>query len=562
MSRESARGRILVRRAAKQGEAGANGLTIRVTVWESGKDYRNDQSNPNPADGVRYLDICSDKAIDFTPSSGGTARIYVCKQTHNSSNHPLQQGAYWDEMNTMKPIATALILAETIKAKYLDVESISTALLSATSAFIDNLATSDLATKRAFISRLIVKALQTDSGKVKIENNGSITAQDAVITGILNATKGILQDVTIKGSMSSPPVLHMDKYITNSYYGSDYKFVRYPIGDSSYFGSYAWRAYYNKNGSIDFKGPIYLPSATPTVGMVCYQTQNLSLQQGTITAIIPVNVYNGKEDGSDRHDNVILPQLAGRNTSSSSYTPYYTITPEEFTWGPDNIGRTIRLINYKYYNEPDGYITLQAPYGKYFFESGYQRDAIRLSREYVELFGYGAEGEFFGWIVTNRQDVVTRGEYGMPWKVIYQGCVNPKASVPLERLWSCDLDISGHNENSWGYQRKAEGHYRIYLPKRIQKYDPENLVTDYYNCWHVILSPRSCNVSGSHISGMIDAGYACLYEKGYTYEQVGGSYMYRSYFEVKTADDARLNELAFDFFVISMANWVTPSING
>lgn len=561
MSRESARGRILVRRAAKQGEAGANGLTIRVTVWESGKDYRNDQSNPNPADGVRYLDICSDKAIDFTPSSGGTARIYVCKQTHNSSNHPLQQGAYWDEMNTMKPIATALILAETIKAKYLDVDSISTALLSATSAFIDNLAASDLATKRAFISRLIVKALQTDSGKVKIENNGSITAQDAVITGILNATKGILQDVTIKGSLSSPPVMHMDKYITCSYYGSDYKFVRYPAGDYASYGSYCWRAYYNPSSYVTYN-TIYLPAETPTVGMQCYASYNLTSQRGIVTAIIPVNVFNGKEDGSDRHDNVILPQRPAYSSGNPSYSQYLTITPEQFTWGADNIGRTIRLINYKYYEEPDGYITLQAPSGKYFYESGYQRDAIRLSREYVELFGYGAEGVFFGWIVVNRQDVKTRGEYGMPWKVIYQGCVNPKASVPLERLWSCDLDISGHNENSWGYQRKAEGHYRIYLPKRIEKYDPKNYTYDYKNCWHVILSPRSCDVGGTHITDMIDAGYACLFEKGYTYEQVGGSYMYRSYFEVKTADDASLNELAFDFFVISMANWVTPSING
>lgn len=167
MSRESARGRILVRRAAKQGEAGANGLTIRVTVWESGKDYRNDQSNPNPADGVRYLDICSDKAIDFTPSSGGTARIYVCKQTHNSSNHPLQQGAYWDEMNTMKPIATALILAETIKAKYLDVEDLvaSNAFISALSA--DEIFANKLAANEAFIedlaaSRIFATKLSSD----------------------------------------------------------------------------------------------------------------------------------------------------------------------------------------------------------------------------------------------------------------------------------------------------------------------------------------------------------------------------------------------------------------
>lgn len=560
-ARETARGSILVRRAAKDGKEGIPGLIWRgPTRWEIGKEYRNDINITSTADGFRIVDVVTD--VDIALEGTDTFNAYICKRTHTSSaQHPLVEGPDWTKMNSLKPTAMSLLLASRILAKYINVEDLAadstfTNKLIANSAYLE-----DLAAATAFINALTVKSLRTDSGKVTINNNGSITALDAVITGILNATKGILQDVTIKGSLSSPLVLHMEQYITCSYYGSDYKFVRYPAWDNATYGSYCWRAYYNPSSYISYY-TIYLPSATPVAGMQCYYYSDLTTQRGIVTAIVAKNVFNGKEDGSDRHDNVILPQRPAYSSTSPSYSQFLTITPEQFTWGADNIGRTIRLINYKYYEEPDGYITLQAPSGKYFYESGYQRDAIRLSREYIELFGYGAEGVFYGWIVVNRQDVKTRGEYGMPWKVIYQGCVNPKAAVPLERLWSIDLDISGHEETSWGYVRKAEGHYRIYLPKRIEKYDPNKYTYDYKNCWHVILSPRSCDVGGTHITDMIDAGYACLTEKGYTYEQVGGSYMYRSYFEVKTADDASLNELAFDFFVISMANWVTPSISG
>ena len=146
----------------------------------------------------------------------------------------------------------------------------------------------------------------------------------------------------------------------------------------------------------------------------------------------------------------------------------------------------------------------------------------------------------------------------MPWKVMFQGIVTPQlSSTPVERLWSAYLDINGGSEQNWGYQKLAAGHYKIWLPREIEKYNPFQGVYTYEDNWEVILVPRSCKMNGTTpiASGEITCGCACLAKKGHEYTSGIG---YRSYFEVKTADDASLNDLAFDFYVISMANWVSP----
>lgn len=379
----------------------------------------------------------------------------------------------------------------------------------------------------------------------RVQHNGKMYASDAEISGTVNADRGILNNVTVKGSMSSEIVLWRTSDIKVS--ASDTAvFTRYPMSDSTSIHKYCFARFYTYGASSIAVYLIYADKEYPAVGDPVYRTSGASADvYATVTEILPVNVIDGNSDGSERHDNVILPQLNARAVSQ-------TITADQFSWDASNIGRTVRLLNYKYATEPDGYIILKAPTGKYFYECGYRTDTICLSREYVELYGYGALDTFYGWIVVNRQDIVTRGEYGMPWKVIYQGCVNPYASPQLERVWDVDLNIKGAGSVNYSYTKLATGKYKITLPRLLSKYDPATATTIYEKSWHVIVIPRSCFVDGTSPSpSHITCGYACLAGKGHENN--------RSYFIVETADDDSKNDLGFDFYVISMANWLEPS---
>lgn len=380
----------------------------------------------------------------------------------------------------------------------------------------------------------------------RVQHNGKMFASDAEVSGTINADKGILNNVTIQGSMSSPIVLWRTKDIKVS--GNSYVYTRYPYGDASSSAQHRYCfANFYKSGNYIYTRTIFCNTENPSVGTPYWSYSTATEQLGTVTEVAAVNVIDGNADGSGRHDNVILPQLGGTGTPQ-------VITAEQFSWDASNIGRCVRLLNYKYASEPDGYIKLEAPSGKYFYECGYQTTSIRLSREYVELYGYGADGVFYGWIVVNRQDIKTRGEYGMPWKVIYQGCVNPYASIQIERLWDVNLDIQGEGSVDYGYQKLGTGRYKITLPKLLSKYNPVTGTTMYEKCWHVIIVPRSCLVDGTAPSqDHITCGYACLAAKGHE----NG----KSYFIVETADDASTNDLGFDFYVISMANWIDPTVN-
>ena len=145
----SVRGHICIRRKAKDGEPGAAGKSIRTTVWEAGKQY---YAGDTQVDGVYPLDIVSDKAMSIGVSG---VNFYMCRTSHTSSaNIPLTNTAYWTKLNNLKPVVTYLILAELIKANYIDVQD-----LAASNAFIQT-----LIAQSAFIDNLEVKHLNSADG--------------------------------------------------------------------------------------------------------------------------------------------------------------------------------------------------------------------------------------------------------------------------------------------------------------------------------------------------------------------------------------------------------------
>ena len=58
---------------------------------------------------------------------------------------------------------------------------------------------------------------------------------------------------------------------------------------------------------------------------------------------------------------------------------------------------------------------------QFFYENGKPRETIRISRELINLIGYGDNSNFYGWIVENRKDIDTNKHYGKEAKVLAWG---------------------------------------------------------------------------------------------------------------------------------------------
>lgn len=248
------------------------------------------------------------------------------------------------------------------------------------------------------------------------------------------------------------------------------------------------------------------------------------------------NVFNGDiKNGIGRYDNVVMPK-------TSTTTEEATLTPEQFTWTADNSGRIIRIINYKWSTgTAQGHVILTAPSDKYFYENGKARTQIKMSRECLVLAGYGTPTTFYGWVVLARVDVYTKGYYGAPLKVLYQGVFNPNSTYYIDKLWSEELANTGITE-TWNIKIiHTDGKYRVYLPKYM--------ATSY---WHVMLTPCSFGISSEITTNV---RYATLMAKGY--ESVNGRTY--SYFDVWTADDSSVNPGGFLFQIIGIYDWISPT---
>ena len=139
------------------------GLTYRYSKFVSGVEYRND-NNPyyRDANNIGYIDVVySDEITIYSATNPPSA--WICAKTNTGQALPVSGASnkYWTGMNSAKPIYTALVLANRIKAKYLDVGD-----LSANTAFITN-----LIAQSAFIEQLNTKNLKAK--EITTENSGS-----------------------------------------------------------------------------------------------------------------------------------------------------------------------------------------------------------------------------------------------------------------------------------------------------------------------------------------------------------------------------------------------------
>lgn len=220
----------------------------------------------------------------------------------------------------------------------------------------------------------------------------------------------------------------------------------------------------------------------------------------------PFNVANDSFD-VDYSDNVAMLSSGGGWLSAYS-----------MPWDVSQNGRRLTIVNYKWGSTmAQGQAAISAPSGKYFFEDGIQKNKLKVSREIVEMIGYGTTTEFYGWIVLNRIDLMTGQKYGHCLKALAFGTVSGGNSSSNTSITSNTFDGS-----SLTVSRQSEGLYRVSFPSSWFAYTS--------NC-RVILTGRGvCYGASSPVK-------ATMHSLG------------KGYFDVVVSDDATRNDGSFDFII-------------
>lgn len=220
----------------------------------------------------------------------------------------------------------------------------------------------------------------------------------------------------------------------------------------------------------------------------------------------PFNLANDSFD-VDYSDNVAMLSSGG------GWLDAYSMP-----WDVSQSGRRLTIVNYKWGGTmAQGQAEISAPNGKYFFEDGIQKSKLKISREIIEMIGYGTTTEFYGWIVLNRIDLMTSQKYGHCLKALAVGTVSGGNSNDNTSITSNTFDGS-----TLTVSRQSEGLYRVYYPSAWFSYS---------SYCHVILTGRGVCYGGS---SPVKA----------TLHSLGGGY-----FDVTTSDDATLNDGSFDFMI-------------
>lgn len=216
-------------------------------------------------------------------------------------------------------------------------------------------------------------------------------------------------------------------------------------------------------------------------------------------------VIGGKQS---THDNVV-PIASGGGW----------VTVGTLEWGVEQSGRRMCIANYRWGSEiTTGSIEYSAPSGKYFYEDGTQKKAISLSRECVELMGYGTSTQFYGWIVLNRINLMTTSKYGRKLNVLAQGIVTGYSSGASISYKSYD------NASTLSVSRQGTGKYRVNFPSN----------------WGLITGSYIVMMTG-YGSGLMKA---TLFEAG------------TSYFIAEVSDDTSANDGSFMFQIINLNDWL------
>lgn len=194
----------------------------------------------------------------------------------------------------------------------------------------------------------------------------------------------------------------------------------------------------------------------------------------------------------------------------------------QMPWDTSQSGRKLSIVNYRWGSSyAQGQAAISAPSGKYFYEDGIQKSELKISREIIELIGYGTSSEFYGWIVVNRIDLMTSQKYGHCLKALAYGTVtgtNKTASISYKTF----------DGSTMGVSRVSEGVYKVTFSS--------SWFYDSNNC-RVIPTGRGSTYGNT---SPCKANLASVGSGNFT---------------VDTSDDASRNDGSFDFVIYNGADF-------
>lgn len=195
------------------------------------------------------------------------------------------------------------------------------------------------------------------------------------------------------------------------------------------------------------------------------------------------------------------------------------ITSYSIPWDVSQSGRKLSIVNYRWGSQTaQGQASISAPSGKYFFEDGLQKSELKISREIIELIGYGTSTEFYGWIVVSRIDLMPVQRYGHCLKALAFGTCAGSDTTAKTSLVYTTFDGS-----KLSVTRKDTGIYRITYP------------STWFN--NTASNCRVIPTGRGNILGGTNPIKANLHAIG------------TNYFEVSLSDDASRNDGSFDFII-------------
>lgn len=199
------------------------------------------------------------------------------------------------------------------------------------------------------------------------------------------------------------------------------------------------------------------------------------------------------------------------------------ITAGVLEWDVNQSGRRMCITNYRWGSKiSQGSIQYTAPTGKYFYENGVSTNKLTLSRECVELMGYGTTTQFYGWIVLNRIDLMTSSRYGRFLKCLAMGMVTGTNS-------GASISYKTFDGSTMGVSRLAEGQYQL----------------SFSGSWFY---------SGNDCMAML-TGYGFSYGDGTAPIKPTITGKGTTYLTVHTSDDSTRNDGSFMFMIFNMNDW-------
>jgi hypothetical protein len=173
---------------------------------------------------------------------------------------------------------------------------------------------------------------------------------------------------------------------------------------------------------------------------------------------------------------------------------------------------------------------------KYFYENGLSKTSISISRELINLIGYGDSSQFYGWLVSNRSDIETKYRYGQDMKVMAWGRIaRSNKSWDAANSYICTYDKTpatlAYCVNSKG--NVEDGKYQLAFDSSWNNtIDDCMLVTNGYGL-------------------VYDSNSAPCKATWMPFRSSGNNVGITKGFEIWVSDDASLNDGSFYFLVVN-----------